>query len=60
MIPDCEEFPNAHAIWAHLLGTCGGTFVTHLRQLTIKFDTLKKHHDQSIKQYLRVMSNMIA
>ena len=41
-------------------GIYGGTSVTHLKQLTIKFDTYKKRHDQNIKQQLRVMSNMIA
>ncbi|XP_075088083.1 uncharacterized protein LOC142170153 [Nicotiana tabacum] len=60
LIRECEEFPNAHAMWVHLQRTYAGTSVTRLRQLTIKFDTFKKHHDQSIKQHLRVMSNMIA
>jgi len=60
LIHECEEFPNAHAMWAHLRETYGGTSVTRLRQLTIKFDTYKKRHDQNIKQHLRVMSNMIA
>ncbi|XP_019261101.1 PREDICTED: uncharacterized protein LOC109239051 [Nicotiana attenuata] len=59
LIRECEEFPNAYAMWAHLRGTYGGTSVTRLRQLTIKFDTFKKRHDKSIKQHLRVMSNMI-
>ncbi|KAH0680975.1 hypothetical protein KY290_023709 [Solanum tuberosum] len=45
---------------AHLRGTYGSTSVIRLRQLTIKFDTYKKRHDQNIKQHLRVMSNMIA
>ncbi|KAF3625426.1 putative RING-H2 finger protein ATL78-like [Capsicum annuum] len=36
-----------------------GISVTCLRQLTIKFDTYKKRYDMNIKQYLRVMSNMI-
>uniref|UniRef100_A0A3Q7IVV7 Zinc finger, CCHC-type n=1 Tax=Solanum lycopersicum TaxID=4081 RepID=A0A3Q7IVV7_SOLLC len=54
-----RKFPTAHAIWVHLRGTYAGTSTTHLQQLTIKFDTYKKRHDQNIKQYFRMMSNMI-
>ncbi|XP_047263725.1 uncharacterized protein LOC107857980 [Capsicum annuum] len=54
LIHECEEFPTANAIWAHLRGTYGGTSVTFLRQPTIKFDTYKKCHHQNIKQHLRV------
>ncbi|KAH0639722.1 hypothetical protein KY285_036308 [Solanum tuberosum] len=60
LIHECEKFPIAHAMRAHLRRMYGGTSVTRLRQLTIKFDTYKKRHDQNIKQHLRVMSNMIA
>jgi len=60
LIHECEEFPIAHAMSAHLRGTYGSTSVIRLRQLTIKFDTYKKRHDQNVKQHLRVMSNMIA
>ncbi|KAH0671590.1 hypothetical protein KY289_026083 [Solanum tuberosum] len=59
LIHECEKFPIAYAMWAYLRGMYGGTSVTHLRQLTIKFDTYKKCHDQNIKQHFRVMSNMI-
>ena len=27
LIHECEEFPNANAMWAHLRGTYGDTFV---------------------------------
>ena len=37
-----------------------GTSVTNLQQLTIKFDTYKKRHDKNVKQYLKVMPNMVA
>ncbi|KAH0755134.1 hypothetical protein KY290_025404 [Solanum tuberosum] len=60
LIHECEKFPTAYAMRAYLRGMYGGAFVTRLRQLTIKFDTYKKYHDQNIKQHLRVMANMIA
>ena len=37
----------------------GGTTVSKLRQLTIKFDTYKNVPNKSMKQHLRDMSNMI-
>ncbi|KAH0707780.1 hypothetical protein KY290_011743 [Solanum tuberosum] len=53
LIHECEEFSTAHTMWAYLRGTYGGTSVTRLRQLNIKFDTYKKRHDLNIKQHLR-------
>ncbi|KAF3638907.1 hypothetical protein FXO37_24173 [Capsicum annuum] len=52
LIHECEEFPTTNAIWTNLR-TYGGTSITRLRQLTIKFDTYKKRYDQNIKQHLR-------
>ncbi|XP_075080296.1 uncharacterized protein LOC142165820 [Nicotiana tabacum] len=60
LIYECEQYPTAQAMWAYLREAYGGTTVTRLRQLTIKFDTYKKRHDHGVKQHLRVMSNMIA
>jgi arginyl-tRNA synthetase len=38
----------------------GGTSVTKLKQLTIKFDTYKKRPNHSMRQHLSEMSNMIS
>ncbi|XP_073289064.1 uncharacterized protein [Primulina huaijiensis] len=59
LIHECEQHLTAHDIWVYLREKYGGTTVTRLRQLTIKFDTYKKQADHSIKQHLRTMSNMI-
>ncbi|XP_070041238.1 uncharacterized protein [Nicotiana tomentosiformis] len=48
LIHECEQYPTAQAMWAHLREAYGGTTVTRLQQLTIKFDTYKKHHDHSV------------
>ena len=46
-------------MWVALRENFGGTTVSKLRQLTIKFDTCKKVPIKSTKQDLRDMSNMI-
>ena len=54
-----QHFPIAHAIWLTLKEKFGGISISRLRQLTIKFDTYKKVPNNTIKQHLRDMSNMI-
>ncbi|XP_070049220.1 uncharacterized protein [Nicotiana tomentosiformis] len=62
VVDDLITLPNttAQVMWAHLREAYRGTNVTRIRKLTIKFDTYKNPHDHSVKQHLRVMSNMIA
>jgi ATP-dependent protease HslVU (ClpYQ) ATPase subunit len=47
-------------MWLALKQKFGGTSVTKLRQLTIKFDTYKKRPNHSMRQHLKEMSNMIS
>ncbi|XP_044477551.1 uncharacterized protein LOC123204812 [Mangifera indica] len=54
-----EQFETTNAIWVALKEKFGGTTVSKLRQLTIKFDTYKKVPNKPMKQHLREMSNMI-
>ena len=53
------QYQTAHAMWVALRENFGGTTVSKLRQLTIKFDSYKKVPNKSMKQHLRDMSNMI-
>ena len=52
-----ERHHSAQAVWDAVYG---GTFITRLRQLTLKFDGYKKHQNQTMRQHLMVMSNMIS
>ena len=57
-----QEFKNynlAKDIWSSLKTNFGGTSVTKLRSLMIRFDTYKKKSKHSMKKHLREMSNMI-
>ena len=54
-----RRFENAKEMWEALVARFGHTSVAKLRQLTIRFDSYKTSHGQSIKQHLRKMSNMI-
>ena len=38
----------------------GGTSTTRLRQLTLKFDSYKKHQNHTMRQHLTIISNMIS
>jgi gag-polypeptide of LTR copia-type len=55
-----RQYEVAKEMWLALKQKFGGTFVTKLRQLTIKFDTYKKRPNHSICQHLREMLNMIS
>ena len=59
LVYEYQQYPTAHAMWVALNEKFGGTTVTKLRQLTIKFDTYKKKPNHNMQQYLREMSNMI-
>ena len=48
-----RRFDNAKEMWEALVARFGHTSVTKLRQLTIRFDSYKKSHGQSMKQHLR-------
>jgi gag-polypeptide of LTR copia-type len=55
-----RQYEVAKETWLILKQKFGETFVIKLRQLTIKFDTYKKCPNQSMRQHLREMSNMIS
>ncbi|XP_070017659.1 uncharacterized protein [Nicotiana sylvestris] len=59
LIYEYEQYLTAQAMWARLREAYGGTTVTRLRQLTIKFNTYKKRHDHGVKQHLRQIQAMI-
>ena len=46
-------------MWFALKTKFGGTLITKLRLLMIKFDTYKKKPEHSMKRNLQEMSNMI-
>ncbi|XP_071725008.1 uncharacterized protein [Rutidosis leptorrhynchoides] len=54
-----RRFENAKEMWEALATRFGHTSMTRLRHLTIRFDSYKKPHGQTMKQHLRKMSNMI-
>ena len=47
-------------MWSTLSERFGGTSLTKLRSLTIKFETYKKRPKHNMKKHLRNMSNMIS
>ncbi|EEF36901.1 conserved hypothetical protein [Ricinus communis] len=59
LVYEYQQYPTSHAMWVALREKFGGTTVSKLKQLTIKFDTFKKVPNKSMKQHLRDMSNMI-
>ena len=54
-----ESYLTAHAVWVALKEKYNGVSLSKLRQLTIKFDSYKKHLNVSMVQHLREMSSMI-
>ena len=54
-----RKYGYAMDIWSELKDKFGGTSVTKLRSLTIKFDSYKKRADHSMKKHMRHMSNLI-
>ena len=59
LIGEFENFPTTMAMWEQLKFTFGGTSITRLRSLVLKFETHCKDHKVSMTEHLRVMSNMI-
>jgi hypothetical protein len=59
LIGEFEVYPIAQGMWEALKLKYGGTFITRLRGLTIRFDSYKLRSDHTMKQHLRVMSSMI-
>ena len=58
-----REFKNydiAKEMWEALKLKFGGTSVTKLRKLIIKFDTYKKCPNHNMRQHLREISNIIS
>ena len=55
-----RRFDLAKDMWSALAQRFGGTSLSKLRSLTIKFDTYKKRPENSMKKHLREMSNMIS
>jgi len=53
-----ESYDTAQAMWVVLKDKFGGTSITKLRRLTIKFDTFRKRQNVTMRQH-REMSNMI-
>ncbi|GAV60284.1 UBN2_3 domain-containing protein [Cephalotus follicularis] len=54
-----EHCPTAKEIWDQLLFDFGGTSVTRLRSLVLKFEMYKKKPKNSMTEHLRIMSAMI-
>ena len=54
-----RQYGYALDIWSELKTKFGGTSVTKLRSLTIKFDSYKKRADHSMKKHLRRMSDLM-
>ena len=54
-----EEYESAKGIWEALKEKFGATSATKVRRLNQKFNDYKKRPNKSMRQHLRVMSNMI-
>ena len=55
-----ERHRSAQSVWDVVKIQYGGTSTTRLRQLTLKFNGYKKCQNQTMRQHLTVMSNMIS
>jgi gag-polypeptide of LTR copia-type len=55
-----RQYEVAKEMWLALKQKFSRTFVTKLRQFTIKFDTYEKRPNYNMRQHLREMSNMIS
>ena len=55
-----ERHRSAQAVWDAVKVQYGGTSTTRLRQLTLKFDGYKKRQNETMRQHLTIMSNMIS
>ena len=55
-----ERHRSVQAVWDVVKVQYGGTSITRLCQLTLKFDGYKKHQNDTMRQHLTIMSNMIS
>ena len=58
-IGEFEEYPTAQELWKALKERYGGTSITRLHGLTMKFDSYKMRSEHTMKQHIRAMSTMI-
>lgn len=54
-----EQYSTAHEMWETLKTKFGGTSLTRMRELAIRFNGYKKKDNHTMKQHLRIMANMI-
>ena len=57
---ELKKYEITKDMWFAFSERFGGTPITKLRLLTIKFDTYKKRPEHNMKKHLRQMSNMIS
>ena len=57
---ELKKYEITKDMWPTFSERFGGTPITKLRSLTIKFDTYKKRPEHNMKKHLRQMSNMIS
>jgi gag-polypeptide of LTR copia-type len=60
LMREFRQYEVAKEMWLALKQKFSRTFVTKLRQFTIKFDTYEKRPNYNMRQHLREMSNMIS
>lgn len=58
MMCEYETYTIVNNLWVSLNQKFRKASSTKLHSLTLKFEGCKKHHDYSMKQQLRVISNM--
>uniref|UniRef100_A0A2N9HH17 Integrase catalytic domain-containing protein n=1 Tax=Fagus sylvatica TaxID=28930 RepID=A0A2N9HH17_FAGSY len=59
LIREYEAFQNAKDMWDQLKFDCGGTSITRLRSLVLKFEVYRKDPKHTMTEHLRIMSGMI-
>jgi hypothetical protein len=59
LIGEFESYGTAQDMWIALKAKFGGTTVTRLRTLTLKFDTFRMQRGDSMQEHLRKMSAMV-
>ena len=59
LIKEFENIPTVMAMWEQLKFTFGGTSITRLRSLVLKFETHRKDPKVLMTEHLRGMSSMI-
>ena len=58
LVEEFENFPTAMAMWEQLKFTFGGTSITRLKSLVLKFETHHKDPKVSMTEHLRGMSSI--